>query len=130
MKLVPHTSVLPAVRRRMTRLRDESGQALVLPAVMLALLLGMAGLAIDVGSWYHAQRNAQAVADASALAAAQALPGDTTTARAQAVDYASRNNGVLAASDITFASVVRPNDTVTVKVRKVEPSFFSKLFGV
>lgn len=115
---------------RFTLLREETGQALILPAVMLALLLGMAGLAVDVGSWYHAQRQAQAVADASALAAAQALPDDTAAATTQALDYAGRNGGVLAASDVTYSTKYRPNDTVTVKVRTTEPSFFAKLFGV
>jgi Flp pilus assembly protein TadG len=126
MEHTPPTS--PATRFAL--LREETGQALILPAVMLALLLGMAGLAVDVGSWYRAQRQAQAVADASALAAAQALPDDPAAATTQALDYANRNGSVLAASDITYSTADQPNDTVTVKVRRTEPSFFAKLFGV
>ena len=40
------------------------------------VLLGMAAVGIDVGSWYQAQRHDQSVADAAALAGAQALPDD------------------------------------------------------
>src|SRR5438105_1301356 len=116
-------------RRLPALVRDEAGQALILPAIMLAFPLGIAGLVIDVGGWYRAQRQAQAVADASALAAAQALPGDTTNATALALDYANRNGGVLSAGDISFGSNRLPSDTVTVKVRRTEPTVFAKLFG-
>jgi Putative Flp pilus-assembly TadE/G-like/von Willebrand factor type A domain len=54
--------------------RAESGQVIVLVAVALAVLLGMAALTIDVGFAYYAQRSLQASADAAALAAAQELP--------------------------------------------------------
>ena len=46
----------------------------------MVVLLGMAGLVIDVGSWYRDQRDLQADADAAALAGAQELPNDTATA--------------------------------------------------
>ena len=54
--------------------RSESGQAVVLSVVWMVVLLGMAGLVIDVGSWYRSQRNLQSDADAAALAGAQELP--------------------------------------------------------
>jgi Flp pilus assembly protein TadG len=117
------------LHRRLPQLRDESGQVILILAVALILLLGISGLVMDVGNWYHVQRQAQAVADASALAAAQALPDATGAATASALDYASRNHGVLAAGDITYASAYRPNDTVTVQVRRTEPTVFAKLFG-
>ena len=49
-------------------LHKSDGQAVVLMAVVLAVLLGAAGLVLDVGSWYRADRATQATADASALA--------------------------------------------------------------
>src|SRR5256885_14104658 len=94
----PHRRTLPDLAR------EEAGEVLILQAVTLAFLLGICGLVLDIGTWYTAQRQAQAVADASALAGAQALPGDTADAAALAVDYASRNGGVLASGDITFAT--------------------------
>ncbi len=124
----PHSTSAP--RRVLVRFRDETGQALILPAIMLTFLLGMTALVLDVGSWYSAQRHAQAVVDAAALAAAQALPNDTTTATAQAIDYAHRNGGAIGAGDITYSNSLEPLDTVTVQMREVEPTFFAKLFGL
>lgn len=74
------------------RARAESGQVIVLVAVALAVLLGMAALTIDVGFAYYAQRSLQASADAAALAAAQELPvgGD---ADAMARQYAASAGG-------------------------------------
>ncbi len=56
------------------RTRGESGQALVFVVVVLFVLVGMAALVIDGGSWYRAQRQLQRAADAAALAGAQELP--------------------------------------------------------
>ena len=72
-------------------LRSERGQAFVLTVVALVVLLGMAAVGIDVGSWYKAQRHDQAVADAAALAGSQALPDDPAQAVSLAIDYANRN---------------------------------------
>ncbi|MFN8223859.1 MAG: pilus assembly protein TadG-related protein [Gaiellales bacterium] len=69
---------------RLTIVRDEAGQALVLTVMFLVLLLGFAGLALDVGHAYLVQRQLQAGVDAAALAGAQDLPdaaAATTTAR-------------------------------------------------
>ena len=54
--------------------RDERGQAIILVALAMTVLLGFAALALDVGSWFHAQRQLQGSVDAGALAAAQDLP--------------------------------------------------------
>jgi len=48
--------------------RQSDGQAIVLLAVIMTVLLGAAGVVLDVGSWYRADRATQATADASALA--------------------------------------------------------------
>ena len=62
-------------------LRDERGQAFVLVVASLVVLLGMAALGIDVGSWYKAQRHDQAVADAAALAGSTCTSSSRPTAR-------------------------------------------------
>jgi Flp pilus assembly protein TadG len=110
--------------------RSESGQAVVLSVVWMVVLLGMAGLVIDVGSWYRSQRDLQADADAAALAGAQELPNDTSTAGGLAKTYASKNGFVLPTSGITISGTVVPDDSITVKVDKNAPTFFSKVFGV
>jgi hypothetical protein len=121
------TTFIPASRGERPA---ESGQALVLSIVFLTVLLGMAALTLDVGSWYRAHRATQATADAAALAAAQELPESTDNAKTRALEYASKNGGGLAAGNITFSSKFSANDTVAVRVERPAPAFFAKLFGL
>src|SRR4029077_1164943 len=51
--------------------RAERGQTIVLVAVALVSLLGMAALAIDIATLYVARGEAQRAADAAALAGAK-----------------------------------------------------------
>jgi Flp pilus assembly protein TadG len=102
----------------------------VLSVVWMVVLLGMAGLVIDVGSWYRSQRDLQADADAAALAGAQELPKDTSTAGGLAKTYALKNGFTLPTSGITISGTAIPDDSITVKVDKNAPTFFSKIFGV
>jgi Flp pilus assembly protein TadG len=51
-------------------LRDEGGSILVLAAVAMAAVIGMAAYTIDAGTWFHDQRHLQLQADAAALAGA------------------------------------------------------------
>jgi Flp pilus assembly protein TadG len=53
--------------------RGQRGQAIVLIAIMIAVLVGMAALAIDGSRAYTLRRNLQAAVDAAALAAADNL---------------------------------------------------------
>lgn len=112
----------------MSRLWDEAGHVLPLTAVLLTTLLGMVALVVDVGSWFQADRKAQAVADAAALAGAQALPHDPGGAVALAVAVAAENGGTLA--DVTVESVRRSDDTLGVRAEDEAPGFFSRVFGI
>jgi Flp pilus assembly protein TadG len=109
------------------RIRSAHGQATVLTVIFLIVLVGMAALVLDVGSWYRAKRAAQSTADAAALAGAQALP-DTGQAKTLAQQYAAKNGG-LGAGTITFSSKITANDTITVSVKQTAPGFFAKAFG-
>ena len=53
---------------RFHRLREESGQSLVLAAAAMVVILGMAAMAIDVGMFLQERRDLQNAADAAALA--------------------------------------------------------------
>src|SRR3954453_13998335 len=117
-------------KRAISRWRDEAGQAVVLSAAWMVVLLGMAGLVIDVGSWYRDQRNLQSDADAAALAGAQELPTDTAGAGVMAQSYAQKNGYNLTASGISFSGVTVPNDSITIKGKAPAPTFFTKLFGI
>jgi hypothetical protein len=110
--------------------RRESGQAVVMVVLLLAVLLGMAAAVLDVGSWFRADRKLQATVDAAALAGAQALPESTGDAMALALDYGEKNGGGLEAGDISFSTTVLPNDTITVEATAPAPGFFSQIFGL
>lgn len=109
-------------------LRDERGQSLIMAVVFMTALLGMAGLVLDVGSWFRTQRAAQSAADASALAGAQSLPQDPTTAASVASTTGDSNGGGLPndAQHITFSP---SGDTIRVTVDRPTSSFFSQVLG-
>jgi Flp pilus assembly protein TadG len=108
--------------------RNQKGQATVLSLVFLTVLLGMAALVLDIGSWYRADRDTQSTADAAALAGAQALPDSTASASTLASSFASKNGGGL--DSVNFSSSFGPNDTIKVTVKRSAPGIFTRLFGV
>lgn len=114
----------------MSPLRSETGQTAVISIVFLTVLLGMAAVTLDFGSWYRADRAAQSAADAAALAGAQALPEDTALARSLALAYAEENEVTLDPAAVSFDTELMENDTITVELDQETPGFFSKLFGV
>jgi Flp pilus assembly protein TadG len=95
---------------------------MVLLAVILTGLVGMAALVIDVGSWYHADRKLQTAADAAALAGAQHLPTDPATATAVARDYAQRNYAGIPAPAVDTST---PGE-IDVRATATTPGFFAR----
>ncbi len=89
--------------RNILRLR-ERGQVLILVAGIAPVLLGMAGMAVDIGGYAGHRRGLQNAADSIALAAAQDLCkvtcSDTTAAAANANTWAIKNN--INPSDVTL----------------------------
>ncbi|MDQ3066644.1 MAG: hypothetical protein M3R12_05755 [Actinomycetota bacterium] len=83
---------------------------------------------LDVGSWFREQRDTQSAADASALAAAQALPDSPGQADVLAAQYLAKNGGGTAV--VEFSSGPVANDTVKVDVKREAPGMFAKLFGI
>jgi Flp pilus assembly protein TadG len=110
--------------------RKDHGQATVLTVVFLVVVLGMAALVLDVGSWYRADRSAQSTADAAALAGAQALPSDPGAAGGLAIQYSNKNGGGVSPSNITVSSSLMTNDTIKVALTRPATGVFTKLFGV
>jgi Flp pilus assembly protein TadG len=109
------------MRSLLTRIRCDSGQAFVFVAFTLVVLVGMAALVIDGGSWRRSQRHLQTSADAAALAGAQDLPNQTS-ARADAIDYAQRNYSGLASPAVTFPS----DGVIDVRATTTAPGVFAK----
>jgi Flp pilus assembly protein TadG len=114
----------------MSRLQSERGQAFVVMALSLAMAIGMAALALDVGHWFRDKRRLQGTADAAALAGAQQLPDAPSSAQSLALDYANRNGGNVAGANITVSSTYYPNDTITVNGLRSDPGIFTGLFGI
>src|SRR5579859_3646563 len=114
--------------KTLTGIRSQRGQVMVLAAIGMVGICGIAGFAIDVSSWYQAQRKVQSVADASALAAVKNLPGGQSQASSHANSYASKNSGTL--SSISYSTKYMSGDTVTVTASATAPSYFLKVLGI
>src|SRR6266850_773929 len=70
---------------------EDRGQTLVITALVMTILLGLAGLALDVG-WYELNlMRMQRAADAAALAGVVFLPGDPSGAIDAAIAEATKN---------------------------------------
>jgi hypothetical protein len=110
----------------MRRINEQHGQTIVMTVVFITVLLGMSASVLDVGSWYRADRQAQATADAAALAGAQGVPTSQVLAAVRALEYANKNGGGLLPTDISFPAA----DQIAVKVQRPAPGFFSRLFGI
>ncbi len=82
-------------RRARALRRDQSGNILVLFAILLPIFMLSGAIVIDVGYWWANGRKAQIAADACALAAARDLPQDWDPARTECVhdgrDYVLTN---------------------------------------
>jgi Flp pilus assembly protein TadG len=63
------------MRLRGTRLSRESGQVVVLFALLLPVLFGIGAIVLDIGNWYVHKRHLQTQVDAAALAAAAGFSG-------------------------------------------------------
>lgn len=88
MKLAPRQKML---RRRRA---NESGAVLIWVTVLIAVLFGLAGLAIDASRYFNLNSNLQEIADAAALAGAKELDGsqDAITRAKNAARYFLSNN--------------------------------------
>ena len=110
----------------LTRMRDDSGQAFVFVAATLMVLVGMAALVVDGGSWYQADRRLQTAADAAALAGAQHLPTEQSEARTVALDYAQKNYAGIPAPGVSFPDV----GTIDVSATAEAPGIFARIFSI
>ena len=107
------------------RASAERGQAIVLVVAVLAILIGIAALVIDGGSWLRAQRHLQTAADAGALAGAQNLPTDQSGASSIAISYAQQNFPGMPAPTVTFPDA----GTIDVAAQTTAPGFLAKIYG-
>lgn len=73
--------------------KNESGQSMVLVALIITVLFGFGALAVDVGNMTYQKSLMQNAADAAALAGAQYLP-IATNAKTEASKYIKEKNGL------------------------------------
>ena len=115
---------------------DRNGAIAVLTALGLTVLIGIVGLAIDVGLWYKTNRGLQNAADAAVIAAA--LDGtDAYASQAKAITaqygFVDGSNGitVTALNNQTCPSPSTATDCYKVTVAQASaPLFFSAVIGI
>lgn len=110
---------------------DRRGVAAIFTGFGLVVLLGFAGLAIDVAKWLNASRAVQSAADQGAYSAASAAGTngclDAAATQATAVvaarGYVNGQNG--STVSVTCNST---NSTYTVQISQLQPMWFTRLF--
>lgn len=112
--------------------REQSGQTLVLVALLLVPLLGFTGLVADV-AWYEVNlMRIQRAADAAALAGVVFLPGNVPGARAAAQQEAAKNGYTHGVNGVTVTATPEAlnNRILGVVVTSPVRSWFASLLGV
>jgi hypothetical protein len=109
--------------------RKRRGQVMVLYAGVLAVLLGAIGLCTDVGIMYMNWQQLQKAADAAALAGANYLPGDSTTAISTATNWPVNNFQVLS-SEVGTPSVNAGNTQLSITLSRTVPYNFGKVLDL
>ncbi|HTU51108.1 MAG TPA: pilus assembly protein TadG-related protein [Acidobacteriaceae bacterium] len=118
------------------KLKDESGQAMILTLLSMTVLLGFVGFAADVGTLLRAKRNLQIAADSAAIAAAAELNYADSTAAGQA---AAAQNGVVIGTNGGAVAINTPPTEgayegqagyVEAIVSQIQPTFFMNVFNI
>lgn len=132
---------MTAVRRRLAarrarlerRWREERAAVLVWFALMLTMLIGFAGFAVDVSNWWLQAERLQRAADAGAHAGVVFLPADLpsarTTARAEIAKNGYTTTGATPDATATITQEPNPN-RLRVSLTTQVPSYFVQLLGV
>jgi hypothetical protein len=125
--------------RRVAGRRNEAGYAMVMVALSIFALLGILGLAIDLGYFRYVKRQLQTAADAAALAGAMDLTYGTWSTAGKAASsengFADTVNGVTVTinnppQNGPFAGSSYPTYVEAIVKQTTVPTFFSKIFGV
>ena len=123
--------------------RDENGQALVLCALGVVVLLLATGIAVDVGYLLYQKQQMQRAADAGAIGAGMALSiygsgqSQITTAGqydSAANGFSNNSSGITVAVnnppvDGPYSTVGNNEDYVEVTVSQTQPTFFMQVGG-
>jgi hypothetical protein len=111
---------------------DTSGVTAIVTGIALTVILGFAGLAIDVAAWLNAARGMQAAADQAVYSAAGAAgintcPNANATTQARAI--AAAKGYIDGQNDTTVnISCGFDNTAFNVTISQIQPLWFSALF--
>jgi hypothetical protein len=108
-----------------TSRRPDSGTITIMAIFLLTTMIGMAGLAVDVGFMYTRSRMMYAVADSAVYVGMKDLvAGNTSSISTDIADLAAKYGGAYA--------ITIPSQTATmvqVQVQATYPLFFGKMLG-
>jgi|SRR5579884_222058 len=114
----------------------ERGQALLLVAMTLSLLIGVTSLAVDSGFYRYEQRMMQSAADSAAIAGAAELAYGSSSATAAAKADAASNgfkdgsNGVAVSVNTSYSDqYTGSSNAAQVVITKSYPRFFGGVIG-
>jgi Flp pilus assembly protein TadG len=107
-------------------LKDQTGSAIILVALMITAFFSLLALVIDGGNLYLEKAKIQKVVDAAALAGAQELPSNSQQADQQARATIEKNN-----EDVTNYSINFNENYKSIEVigKKSQPLFFASALG-
>jgi hypothetical protein len=118
------------------KMKDESGQAMILTLLCMTILLGFVAFAVDIGTLLRSKRNLQIAADSAAVAGAAELNYGNMTTAAQA---AAAQNGVIVGTNGGAVAVNTPPSYgayagkpgyVEAIVTQTQPTFFMNVFKI
>ena len=107
--------------------KDDRGQALILVALSMVVLIGVAALSVDYGYLAWQKRDLQNAADAAALAAAWELPNGGYEARAD--EYIAKYIDVTE-MPTTVTTTKLNGKTVRVEIDRQYNTMFAKVLGI
>jgi hypothetical protein len=110
----------------------QAGQIVVIFALMLTVLIGLVGIAIDATYAWRESLQIQRAADAASLAGVVYMPGDADSAHSTAKAEAQMNGFPISTSTtILFPdpSPANPRE-LDVSITTQVPTFFSRIFGI
>lgn len=106
-------------------LKEERGNAIILAALSLVGLLGIAGLALDGGNVYMTKSELQKVANASVLSGAQELTGNEQDVNQVVTDILNAHKESASLKNLQ----INMGDRLSVDLTKTVPLSFASIFG-
>jgi Flp pilus assembly protein TadG len=122
----------------LTNARREKGSVLLMCALAMPVLIGLAGLALDAGTMYVERRNMQTAADAGALGGASEIYRQQFSLVTSSAQAATTANGFTDGTNGVTVTVNRPQasgyytgnlEYVEVLINQPSPTYFRRFLG-